>query len=111
MAFCKQEEKSVQLAAKQQAGVDGLCRLYVLQNRKYDKIELELRFITNKEGCTMTKEQAWAFAIGLIKVDDLEPTPDFLEMIEREKRDDLTMDDLYHYLNRKYGVKEEVANA
>ncbi|MBQ9512092.1 MAG: hypothetical protein IJR58_02760 [Lachnospiraceae bacterium] len=59
----------------------------------------------------MTKEQAWAFAIGLIKVDDLEPTPDFLEMIEREKRNELTMEDLYRYLNRKYGIKEEVANA
>lgn len=59
----------------------------------------------------MTKEQAWAFAMGLIKVDDLEPTPDFLEMIEREKRDELTMDDLYLYLNRKYGVKEKLANA
>ena len=75
------------------------------------KVQSEDMTIIKKERNAMTKEQAWAFAIGLMKVDDLEPTQDFLEMIEREKRDDLTMDDLYRYLNRKYGVKEEVANA
>lgn len=59
----------------------------------------------------MTKEQAWAFAIGMIRVDDLEPTPDFLKLIEQEKSGELTMTDLYRYLNTKYGVKDTVADA
>ena len=54
----------------------------------------------------MTKEEAWAFAIGLIKVDDLEPTPDLMKLIEQEKNGELTMNDLYRYLNAKYRVKE-----
>lgn len=34
----------------------------------------------------MTKEQAWDYAIGMLKVDGLEPSEDMLEMIEKEKR-------------------------
>ena len=33
----------------------------------------------------MTNTQAWDYAIGLIKVDGLEPTKDFKECIEKEK--------------------------
>ena len=33
----------------------------------------------------MTNEQAWNYAIGMAKVDDLEPSPEFLEQIERQK--------------------------
>ena len=34
----------------------------------------------------MTNAQAWDYAIGLIKVDGLEPTDDFKEYIEKEKK-------------------------
>lgn len=33
----------------------------------------------------MTNSQAWDYAIGLIKVDGLEPTEDFKKYIEKEK--------------------------
>lgn len=34
----------------------------------------------------MTSTQAWDYAIGMIKVDGLEPTKGFKEYIEKEKR-------------------------
>ncbi len=33
----------------------------------------------------MTNSQAWDYAIGIIKVDGLEPTEDFKKFIEKEK--------------------------
>lgn len=34
----------------------------------------------------MTNSQAWNYAIGMIKVDGLEPTEDFKKYIEKEKK-------------------------
>lgn len=34
----------------------------------------------------ITDTQAWNYAVGIIKVDGLEPTPEFKEYIEKEKR-------------------------
>ncbi len=50
----------------------------------------------------MTNSQAWDYAIGIIKVDGLEPTDDFKEYIEKEKRGEVTMEDLKKYLDEKY---------
>ena len=41
----------------------------------------------------MTNADAWNYAIGMIKVDGLEPTKDFKEYIEKEKRGEVTMED------------------
>ena len=39
----------------------------------------------------MTNTQAWDYAIGMIKVDGLEPTKEFKEYIEKEKKGEITM--------------------
>ena len=39
----------------------------------------------------MTDTQAWNYAVGMIKVDGLEPTPEFKEYIEKEKKGEITM--------------------
>ena len=54
----------------------------------------------------MTNTQAWDYAIGLIQVAGLEPTKDFKECIEKEKKGELSMDDLKKYLDKKYKVKD-----
>lgn len=56
----------------------------------------------------MTNSQAWDYAIGIIKVDGLEPTDDFKEYIEKEKRGEVTMEDVKKYLDKKYKMKETV---
>jgi len=58
----------------------------------------------------MTNEQAWNYAIGMIKVDGLEPTEDFKTYIKKEKRGEATTEDLKRYLDKKYKMKEP-ANA
>ena len=55
----------------------------------------------------MTNEQAWNYAIGMIKVDGLEPTEDFKQYIEKEKRGEVTTEDLKRYLDTKYKMKDQ----
>lgn len=54
----------------------------------------------------MTNSQAWDYAIGMIKVDGLEPTEDFKKYIEKEKRGEVTMEDAKFFLDKKYKMKE-----
>ena len=44
-------------------------------------------------------------------MDGLEPTPEFKEYIEKEKRGKVTMADIKQYLDKKYKVKEDAVNA
>lgn len=53
----------------------------------------------------MTNEQAWDYAIGIIKVDGLEPSSDLKQFIEKEKNGEVTMDEIKHFLDRKYASK------
>ena len=55
----------------------------------------------------MTTEKAWDYAVGLIKVDGLEPTEDFKKYIELEKQGKVTDQDLKKYLDKKYQMKED----
>lgn len=54
----------------------------------------------------MTNGEAWDYAIGMIKVDGLEPTVEFKEYIEKEKRGEVTMEDAKRFLDKKYKIKE-----
>ncbi|MBD5470217.1 MAG: hypothetical protein HDR19_03650 [Lachnospiraceae bacterium] len=54
----------------------------------------------------MTNSQAWNYAIGMIKVDGLEPTEDFKKYIEKEKKGEATMEDVKRFLDKKYKIKE-----
>lgn len=56
----------------------------------------------------MTNSEAWDYAIGMIKVDGLDPTDDFKEYVEKEKRGEVTMEDAKKYLDKKYKMKETV---
>ena len=54
---------------------------------------------------SMTKKDAWNYAIGLIKVDGLEPIDDFKKLVEKEIKGEVTTEDLKKYLDKKYTVK------
>jgi len=47
----------------------------------------------------------WDYALGMIKVDGLEPTPEFKRLIEKEKSGEMTMDDIKTALDKKYKIK------
>ena len=47
----------------------------------------------------MTNLKAWDYAVGMIKVDGLEPTKEFKEYIEKEKRGEVTMADIKLFLD------------
>ena len=56
---------------------------------------------------TMTKEQkrdAWAFAAGLSKVDGLNTSAEFKELVEREIAGEITTADIKKALDTKYSA-------
>lgn len=55
----------------------------------------------------MTNEKAWNFAIGIVQMDGTKPSDDFLKLVEKEKRGEITGDDIRRVLYNKYKVKEE----
>ena len=57
----------------------------------------------------MTNTEAWDYAIGMIRVDGLEPTADFKEYIEKEKSGKVTMEDVKRFLDKKFHKKREIA--
>lgn len=59
----------------------------------------------------MTNEKAWNYAIGIVQIDGIKPSDEFLELVEKEKKGDLTGDDIRHILYNKYKVKEDEENA
>ena len=50
----------------------------------------------------MDNEKAWNFAIGIVQTDGIKPSDDFLELVEKEKRGEITGEDIRHILNKKY---------
>ena len=52
----------------------------------------------------MTNTQAWDYAVGMVRGAGLEPTQDFMECIEKEKRGEVTMVEIKEYLDKKYKV-------
>ena len=66
-------------------------------------------FLPEKE-TVMEKQQAWDYALGMIKVDGLEPSPEFLAMAEKEKRGEMTLEDIKRTLDAKYKLKEKTVS-
>lgn len=50
-------------------------------------------------------DKKWDYALGMIKVDGLEPTPEMKELIDKEKRGEISMEEVKKALDRKYKVK------
>jgi len=48
--------------------------------------------------------QAWDYAIGIVQVEGIRPSDDFLELVEKEKRGEMTNEDIRRVLVKKYTV-------
>ena len=55
-------------------------------------------------------EKAWDYAIGIVQVEGIKPSNDFLELAEKEKRGELTNDDIRRVLVKKYTVTGETVH-
>ena len=51
-------------------------------------------------------EAAWTWALALVKAAGGSPSPDVLALAEREKRGEISTDDMIKYVTRKYQGKE-----
>ena len=66
--------------------------------------------IVKAEGLIRNESNKWDIALGLLKVDGLEPTPEFLELVEKEKAGEISTTDIRHILNKKYNVVDYLDN-
>lgn len=55
----------------------------------------------------MTNKQAWDYAMGIVQLDGIKPSDDFMALVEREKRGELTGEDIRQVLYKKYMGKGE----
>ena len=62
-----------------------------------------------KTKCAIANEKAWNY-VGIVQVEGIKLSDDFLELVEKEKRGELTNDDIRHILVRKYTVTEDTVN-
>jgi len=53
----------------------------------------------------MTNTQKWDYSLGLIQIDGLTPSNEFLELVEKEKRGEITTADMKKALDAKYRMK------
>jgi hypothetical protein len=58
----------------------------------------------------MTNAQKWDYSLGLIQIDGLTPSEEFLELVEKEKRGEITTEDMKKALDTKYKMKGDVVN-
>ena len=54
----------------------------------------------------VSTDKKWKYALGMIKVDGLEPSPEFMELLEKEKRGEITTEGMREVLDKKYKMKE-----
>lgn len=47
----------------------------------------------------------WDIALGLIKVDGLKPTKEFMQLVEKEKKGEITTSEIRKELNKTYRIK------
>ena len=58
----------------------------------------------------MNKEKAWDYALGMIRIVGLEPSKEFLELVEKEKRGEITDQDIKKHLDEKFRMKGKKKN-
>lgn len=54
----------------------------------------------------VSKEQKWDYAIGMSSLSGGELSPEMLEMIEKEKKGEMTTDEILAELYKKYNIKK-----
>lgn len=54
------------------------------------------------------KQKLWDMAFGLIKIDELEPSEEMIELAEKEVNNEINLDKIINILMNKYKVEENV---
>ena len=54
----------------------------------------------------VSTDKKWDYALGMIKVDGLEPYPEFKKLIEKESRGEMKTEYMRKVLEKKYKMKE-----
>lgn len=61
----------------------------------------------NKTTTEIERAKAWDFALGLLQMDGLVPSEDFLKLVDQEKSGSITTQEIKNYLNHKYQMKAD----
>ena len=61
--------------------------------------------MNNAVDSIMTNTQKWDYSLGLIQIDGLTPSDEYLELVEKEKRGEITTAEMKKALDSKYKMK------
>lgn len=53
----------------------------------------------------VNESKKWGYAMGMLDVDGLKNSEEFLELVEQEKRGEITTEDMIKILKRKYHIE------
>jgi hypothetical protein len=59
------------------------------------------------ETISKQKDKAWRYALGMIKIGGIKPSPEFLELAEKEKKGEITTEEISRVLHRQYQIKKD----
>ena len=54
----------------------------------------------------ISNEESWNYAIGIVQVDGIKPSDDFLKLVEKEKLGEISNEDIRRILVKKYTMVE-----
>lgn len=54
----------------------------------------------------VNENKKWDYALGMIKVDGLEPSEEFKTLIQNEKEGKITLEEMKRVLDKKYKMKQ-----
>ena len=59
----------------------------------------------------MDNAKAWDYAIGIVQIDGIKPSDDFLELVEKEKRGEITGEDIRKVLYKNTILTQNITFA
>ena len=59
-----------------------------------------------EEYVLVREDHKWDYAVGMVKVDGLEPSAAMKELMEKEKRGEITMEQVREALDKRYKMRE-----
>ncbi len=64
-----------------------------------------MKFYQRRFYMLVSQNKKWDYALGMIKVDGLEPSAEFRKLVEKEKKGEISMSDIKKELDQKYKMK------
>ena len=78
----------------------------LLTDDREDSVDYNKTIMKIERRFAMDNAKAWEYAIGIVQLDGIKPSDDFMELVEKEKKGEIKGEDIRKVLCKKYKVVE-----